>query len=77
MDNNLDQLLFSESNGNNNSEQPKTQQNERIAYENIDPLEILIRITQKAKNGFVLLARVAEPAFLIAGHSSSLTLICV
>ena len=32
MDNNLDQLLFSESNGNNNSEQPKTQQNERIAY---------------------------------------------
>jgi molecular chaperone GrpE (heat shock protein) len=48
MDNNLDQLLFSESNGNNNSEQPKTQQNERIAYENIDPLEILIRITQKA-----------------------------
>ena len=48
MDNNLDQLLFSESNGNNVSEQPKTQQNERIAYENIDPLEILIRITQKA-----------------------------
>ena len=48
MDNNLDQLLFSESNGNNNSEQPKTQQNERIADENIDPLEILIRITQKA-----------------------------
>ena len=48
MDNNLDQELFSENNGNNNSEQPKTQQNERIAYENIDPLEILIRITQKA-----------------------------
>ena len=48
MDNNLDQLLFSESNGNNNSEQPRTQQNERIAYENIDPLEILIKITQKA-----------------------------
>ena len=48
MDNNLDQELFSENNGNNNSEQPKTQQNERIAYENIDPLEILIKITQKA-----------------------------
>ena len=48
MDNNLDQELFSENNGNNNSEQPRTQQNERIAYENIDPLEILIKITQKA-----------------------------
>ena len=48
MDNNLDQELFSENNGNNNSEQPRTQQNERIAYENIDPLEILRQITEKA-----------------------------
>lgn len=48
MDNNLDQELFSENAENKSSEQPRTQQNEKIAYENIDPLEILMRITQKA-----------------------------
>ena len=41
MDNNLDQELFSENNGNNNSEQPRTQQNERIAYENISSMDII------------------------------------
>lgn len=48
MDNHLDQELFSENAENRNSEQPKTQQNEEMAYENIDPMEILMRITQKA-----------------------------
>ena len=60
MDNNLDQELFSENNGNNNSEQPRTQQNERIAYENIDPLEILIKITQKANEISEKAGRISE-----------------
>ena len=48
MDNYLDQELFSDNNGNKSSEQSKTKQNEGMTYENIDPLEILIKITQKA-----------------------------
>ena len=48
MDNYLYQELFSDNNGNKSSEQSKTKQNEGMSYENIDPLEILIKITQKA-----------------------------
>ncbi len=48
MDNYLYQELFSDNNGNKSSEQSKTKQNEGMTYENIDPLEILIKITQKA-----------------------------
>lgn len=48
MDNHLDQELFSENAENKSSEQPRTQQNEGMTYESIDPLEILMRITQKA-----------------------------
>jgi len=48
MDNNLDQELFSENAENKSSEQSRKQQNEGMAYENIDPLEILRQITEKA-----------------------------
>ena len=48
MDKHLDQKLFSENAENKSSEQSRKQQNEGMAYENIDPLEILRQITEKA-----------------------------
>ena len=47
MDNNLDQNYFQKTMEIITVNSQRTQQNERIAYENIDPLEILIKLPKK------------------------------